>query len=186
MKSKFSHNKYLLEQYQETKDNKFKNEFINKNIPLVKQIIDRRFKYPNYFDDLLQEGRLALSKAMEKYDPERGSISTLCYYSVMNRLKTFMSKTNIYGGRKMRLEPLDNSDEILLAIPVQNIKNISVLEDLINELPTEEKDLIRSRFGFDGKQKIGKVSYRELSAWESLKSLIKERGYSSIDLVQET
>lgn len=186
MKVKFSDNKYLLEQYNSTKDDKFKDEFIKKNIPLVKRIIDRRFKYTNYFDDLLQEGRLALSKAMEKYDPSRGNISTLCYYSVMNRLKTFMSKTNIYGKRNARLEPLDNSEEILLSIPVNNVRNISVLEDLINDLSEEDRSLIRERFGFNGRQKIGKVSNRELHAWENLKSLIKEKGYSSSELLQET
>lgn len=185
MKAKFSNNKYLLDQYNITKDNKYKDEFIRKNTALVKKIIDRRFKYPNHFEDLLQEGRLALSKAMEKYDPDRGSISTLCYYSVMNRLKTFMSKTNIYGKRNIRLEPLDNSEEILLSLPASDVKNITILEELINNLPEEDKSLIRDRFGFNGKQKMGRVSTRELDAWKNLKSLIEEKGYSSRELLQE-
>lgn len=184
-KKKFPHNATLVENYRKTQDVKIKNEFIEYNIPLIKNIIEKKFKYPNYFDDLLQEGRLALSKALDKYDPDRGNISTLCYWSVMNRLKTFMSKTNLYGSRKKRLEPIDNSEEILLNIQYSPTSKSTLLEKLMDSLEYEDRELIKNRFGFNGKRKIGKISARESLAIDRFKEIVSSSEYELEDLLQD-
>lgn len=184
-KKKFPHNATLVESYRQTQDIRIKNKFIEYNIPLIKNIIEKKFRYPNYLDDLLQEGRLALSKALDKYDPERGNISTLCYWSIMNRLKTFMSKTNLYGNRKKKLEPVDNSEDILLNIQYSPGTRLTILEKLMDNLDTEDKELIRNRFGFNGKRKIGKMSAREHLAIDKFKEVISSSEYELEELLQD-
>jgi RNA polymerase sigma factor (sigma-70 family) len=179
-------NKSLLENYKNTNDIKYKNLFIEHNTPLIRQIIARRFKYPSHFDDLLQEGRLALAKAMDKYDSDRGNISTLCYWSVMNRLKTYMSKTNVFGKRKSMLEPIDNSEDVLNLIQVDGKVKYSNLENLIDQLEEEDKNLIKERFGFNGKRKLGRISTKEIEAISKLKELINNSDYELVELFEES
>lgn len=62
-------------------------KFIKENEGLIMRVVS---KYCNYrksdFEDLLQEGKMAIYKDLDNYDENKGALSTFCYTSVRNRI----------------------------------------------------------------------------------------------------
>lgn len=85
-------NKELCIKYRETGDLKIKGQIIENNKAFVKSIISKRFNYPNIFEDLFQEGMIALSNCIEKYEPSKSELTTFSYYSIRNRLLNYLRK----------------------------------------------------------------------------------------------
>lgn len=85
-----------------SKSLKSKDDLINEHTPLVASVILRRF--PNYRDreDLMQEGLLALSKAIDTYQPDQGSFSNWVTVCVTRRsLNYILRKTDIVKGQEV-------------------------------------------------------------------------------------
>lgn len=87
-----SSNKELLFKYKQTGDLRIKGLIIENNKGFIKDIINKKFNYPNILDELFQEGMIALSNCIEKYDPEKGELTTLSFYSIRNRLLNYLRK----------------------------------------------------------------------------------------------
>lgn len=176
---------FFNEKNPEIKDS-LKEEFIETNEFLVKRIIERKFaSFSSRYDDLMQEGRLALSKAIDRFDPEKGQISTFCYHAVTNRLRSYVQGVRIFGKKKTYNGPIENSSEFLESIPVTDRRYKSVLEEVMDDLSEEDREVIRHRFGFDGNRKVGPISTKEMEAWNRLKEKIQESGYSRSELLQD-
>lgn len=75
-------NEELFDKYVETKDINVRNELIELNMPLVKYIVGKIYKYRKLdqdFEDLVHYGVFGLIKAIEKFDGRNVKFSTYAY-----------------------------------------------------------------------------------------------------------
>ncbi len=92
----------LLRRIRSDQDGEAKEELINKYLPMVKHIINKRNNYFYEYDDLLQEGLIGLLKAIEDYDGNNYSIkfSTFAYICILRRIlnvkKYFSTRSRIF------------------------------------------------------------------------------------------
>lgn len=91
--AKPKNNTALLEEYNRHQSPKLKDALLIENGGLVREIIRRKFNYPNHYDDLYQEGLIALSNCIDKYDPKRGTtLSSYAYIAIRNRMINYLAK----------------------------------------------------------------------------------------------
>lgn len=118
-------------------------ELITPNMGLIIKIAKRYYRpNPRYtFDDLVQVGCLILSKQCEKYDPERGKVTTFIYMCASREMKKF-----VYRNRKRdeisfeNLRITQDPDERVLSY---NIREASYTHDYISHLPEPTDHLPR-------------------------------------------
>lgn len=94
-----NNNKILLAEYKKTNSLRIKDQIVRENTGLVIEIIKRKFDYPEKFEDLRQEGFIALSNAIEKFDLNKKlEFSTFAYKVVRNRLINYLrdNKTPVW------------------------------------------------------------------------------------------
>src|ERR1017187_1638908 len=63
----------LLNAYSETKDSKIKDELVAQHLNLVRYLAGKFSNRGENLEDLVQVGCLGLIKAIERFDPERGT-----------------------------------------------------------------------------------------------------------------
>lgn len=108
------------------------------------------YKDKIYYEDLLQESRIGLLKAVEEFDVERGiNFFKLAVWKIQHRINMYMSNHNRFLKRpniecESTINPLDNFDEI---------DKSRVLRKEINYLSKTEKRIIIMRFGILGSEK---------------------------------
>ncbi len=74
-------------------DLKARDELFSLNLPLVVALVKRVSRGREDFDDLFQEGALGLLKALQKYDPERGTrFSTYAVPFIMGEMRSYLRK----------------------------------------------------------------------------------------------
>lgn len=79
-------NKELLLEYKSAPSLKKKDYIIRHNIPLINDIVNKRYNYPNMKDDLVQEGMIALSNCIDNFDPSKGEFTSFSYQAINNRM----------------------------------------------------------------------------------------------------
>jgi RNA polymerase sigma factor (sigma-70 family) len=87
------------------------------NARLIKKIAWSFYSY-HYslgveWDDLLQEANIAYIEALEKYDKDKGKISTFVWHCINNRLHNFLKEQEKYKAHKWQEEicRLDDIEE---------------------------------------------------------------------------
>jgi len=133
---------------------KLENELLDRFMPLIRKIA-KSFNPRNIteLDEYISLGQLGLVKAAQKYDPNKGSLCTIAYYSIKTEISNYKRScrkipffdfdydvANIYDGAT-----IDKKDSIYDSLP---------------PLSQEEKlviDLYLQRYTFEEiGQKIGK------------------------------
>ncbi len=166
-------------EYAMTKDEKLKNDVIKENEPLIMNIIQKQFNYPNLQDDMMTEGRLGILKAINKFDPEKGKFSTLATQAIRNNIIMFLKKNHEYGSH---LHPRTNvgGDEILINIPCEK-KNLGVFEavsHVFKKMPSEDVKILKSKFGLsEGKYTF----FQKTKALSNFKKVMKAEGIKRSD-----
>jgi len=104
--------------------------------------IARKFKVaPGLYADLVQEGMLALIKAVDRFEPERDlRFVTYGYYRIRGQMTNFLQR----GEAKAPI-PLDN-DELESADPfdVDRTDWLLTLMDEVEKLPARECDVVKA------------------------------------------
>ena len=79
-------------------------------------------KYTRFKDDLVSCGYLGISKAMKKFDAEKGvKFSTLAYPTVVNEMRHFLFKE-----RKHEINRVDDIDKLIDLVAEEPIERIEI------------------------------------------------------------
>ena len=182
--------------------NRLHDHIVKANMRLVISVAKKFVDPRNTFDDLFSEGVVALLRAVEKFDVERGfRFST--YATTAIRHQIYRWKTR--DGRRQK-EFATNADESLGAAQFSSDEAVmrdsatsrinEVLENMLSRLDARERLLISGRFGLDssgvkatfaslGEQlKISKERARQITerAVNKLRLMAQEFGLDELEL----
>jgi len=130
----------------------------------------RGYKNSDYYDDLLQEGKLGLITAVEKFDPARGlNFFKFGVWCIQSKVSSFLR-----WKKKSVKESLGCSFVCTSEIPdpgaqYEYKEGNRVLMSAIRSLPEIDRKIVLMRFGIDGS---GGRTYREIG---DVFSLSKQR-----------
>lgn len=104
------------------------------------------------YDDLLQEGRLGIMRALEDFDPERGkNFFMFATWHIQTRVRRFL-------GREMRRKETPVGDALLTESAPEIRGELETKEDrkalmkALSFLPDSDRRVLVMRFGFDGEE----------------------------------
>jgi RNA polymerase sigma factor (sigma-70 family) len=170
----------ILNQFLITKDPKIRNEIIKENIPLVKQIIQRKFQYPNLEDDMLQAGLIGINKALNSYDPNKGKFSTVAYQAITNNIIMMLKKDQYeYGSFHNKRTRVDDEDIINnLTDDNKSIGLMDTVNQFLPKMPLKDQYNLNRKFGF----KSGKINYFQgVQSLNRFKKLLRVSGIRRAD-----
>ena len=97
-----------LHSQDETESQEARDALFNEIAPFIGHIINK--KYPSFlshYEELFQEGALAVMENIDKYDPEKGAMTTFFAPRIRDRISLIINsninKTNKYYSKKIRL-----------------------------------------------------------------------------------
>ncbi len=118
----------------ESKTNKnSKKLFLEQNLGLVISVVSKYF--PCYVDilDLIQEGNIALNKAIELFNPSLGNeFSTYAYHAIRNNIITYLNKSQKKHNHLSLEEDINNIEEINNKPNKSNKTLMEILPDISN------------------------------------------------------
>lgn len=114
--------------------NKEQQQLVIDNIPLV-GFIAKKFKprNRNEYDDLVQQGTIALIDAVSKYDKERAKLSTLVHICVYREIRRYLEK-NIRANIKKKI---NIEEEMQMPVSEYFGDDLSDIEKRVVELKLE-------------------------------------------------
>lgn len=141
--------------------NLWKEAPLNKKRKIQAQILDRMsymvnkrvssYKNSNMYEDLLQEGRMGIMLAMEKFDTTR-SINFFQYstWHIQNKIRIYLKKEKRRKREILVEHTPDSIDEnVDPSIIVENEEQRRVLLAALNKLPKIDREVLKMRFGFN-------------------------------------
>lgn len=152
-----------------------RDKVIEENLPLVHHVLRKHFKNRlNEYDDLFQAGCIGLIKAVDRYNPDTGALTTYAYTCILSSMRLYL-RENIYTIRFSK-----EYKELFLSI----IKNCTDLKD------EEELKKVSNFLGvsLDKVKKTIKV-YTQCTQFtyldEEIKSVKGEKDMSRHDIVAD-
>lgn len=149
-------------------EKKEKDEIINQLIKRLTFLVCARIKHHKnspFYDDLLQEGKLGILKAIQDFDPERGrNFFMFATWHIQTKIRRFLQKENqkreIPSGDIFGNETLYSDPEISFGIETR--EDQAIILKALSFLSDGDRNVIIMRFGFDGEgpktfQQIGRV-----------------------------
>lgn len=136
----------LVIQYKTKSDKAIEEEIININTPLIVSIVAKYNKNDSDFDDLVQEGKIAIKKALKKFDLSKGvQFSTYVYLWIESSVKSYILS-------KCRTKRLTKT-EITLSKKIAKCRNDLLLmngqhpndEEVVNYLSDNRIDIKKIR-----------------------------------------
>jgi RNA polymerase sigma factor (sigma-70 family) len=125
-------------------------ELMRQHEALVHFILRQRVHGDLPYEDLLQEGRIALWQAILHYDPRRGiAFSTYAGTAIQNQMWRAVRRDNRSQGRLSPPAPANP-----LAIAEENVWRDEVhtaLLEAVSRLPERLREVITAAYGLDGK-----------------------------------
>jgi RNA polymerase sigma-B factor len=108
----------LLTSYQESGDPKAREELVKRFLPLARQLARRYQRTNEPLDDLMQVASVGLVKAIDRFDPERGTaFSTFAVPTILGELKRYFRDSgwaaHVPRGMQERAMKLDQAVEAL-------------------------------------------------------------------------
>lgn len=129
-------------------------QMVEDNLPLVTFIAKKYFSKTDYIknQDILQEGILALIKAIPNYNPKKGKISTYMWPTIDGRLKYFSQYQNrlipIPHQKHLRRETIAKADNakfvFSLDLEYKNNNNHNEPYTLLNVIPDNKTEDIEN------------------------------------------
>lgn len=120
-----------------------RNELFSLNLPLVYSMIKRFSREREDFDDLFQEGCLGLLKALQRFDPEKGTaFSTYAAYFILGEVRSYLREnghltkvSRSYHEHYTQLLKTQNKME-------QELKRSPRLEELAERMGLEREEIV--------------------------------------------
>ena len=146
-----------------------KQKLVEHNLRLV-VYISRRFENTGInLEDLISIGTIGLIKAISTYRLDKKiKLATYASRCIENEILMFIRKTSNQKGEISLDEPINmdcDGNELLLSDilgteedvvfrPLENDVDITVLRQVLQQLPDREKELIQMRFGIGGRKEL--------------------------------
>lgn len=153
-----------------SKDEKIKKQF-NKHKTLCTQKFDYlvtmktgRYKAFSNYEDLKQEGREVLLKAMENFDPKKGSFFWWAHKYIDTRISRSANlHTTIRFPLKVAKENAPHKETVLPVIveerycpdkQLEDTQTLNLINNAMQSLTEQQKMIINLAYGFDGDKPI--------------------------------
>ncbi|HPI99096.1 MAG TPA: sigma-70 family RNA polymerase sigma factor [Synergistales bacterium] len=109
--------------------------------PMVFWLIRKLYVDPQLYPDLLQEGMVALIKAVDKFDTSRGTrFSTYAYYRIRGEMINFLQRGEAKAPVPVEIE----EDSVVDPILPDAIDTMIEINENIRKLPARESRIISS------------------------------------------
>jgi RNA polymerase sigma factor (sigma-70 family) len=119
-----------------------------------------RYKAYDNYEDLKQEGMMAMMKAMKSFKPNRGSFFSWAHHYIgtrVSRCANLHSTIRIplviakeQAPHKELMMPVQIEEHFCPDLQVENEQDWQAARDVLDTLPTKQKEIVRLAFGFDG------------------------------------
>lgn len=104
----------LVREYLKTGDIKIKERLVLEADGFIRNIINKSFEYPHLEDDMMQEGRAAVSRAIEKFNPDLDyTLANWLHNCIYRALITYVAYANNYNRLRPELTPRFEQMEFL-------------------------------------------------------------------------
>ncbi|MEA3424501.1 MAG: hypothetical protein U9Q80_11990 [Bacillota bacterium] len=178
---------YKLNECQKNKNHMYRNELINKYMPfIIKTISNTTGEYvSNENSEELIIGMQAFNEAIDRYNPEKGSLLNLASITIKSRVKDWQKSDKYYkyhrqfeDGEEAGIYEFDNSDDEELVNEVEKFKNTLKLfninfENLISSSPKHRRT----------KTEISNLSYEASKNDPITKKLYKKKKLPMAEIV---
>ena len=122
-------------------DEKAREELIMAYRPLVFWMARKFYVHPSSYQDLIQEGMVALIRAVDRFEPERNlKFTTYAFYRVKGQMTNFLQRSE-------KRAPVPVEEEQLMAedsFAPDAFETVLALSEEIERLPGKEGDVVRS------------------------------------------
>jgi RNA polymerase sigma factor (sigma-70 family) len=114
----------------------------------------RGYKGSALYDDLLQEGRIAIVKALERFSPERGkNFFAFANWHIHTGVRNFLKSKGRRGLRETPVGDISAFDEACGPHDaVEEREDRSAIMEALGFLPDSHRRVLVMRFGFDGEE----------------------------------
>lgn len=163
----------LFKEYSLTKDNKLRNFLAEKYLYIAEIMAKKLANKGVEYDDLFQVSSLALLKAIDRFDADKGlQFSTFATPSILGELK------NYFRDKSRLIRPGRKNSQLMLRIN----RAISELSASSEKAPTSEE--IAQHLGISADSVIEAMEYN--SAVLSLDQSVEEGGASLYEVIPDT
>ena len=144
-------------------DESVKELLITHNLRLVVYISRKYDAAGANIEDLISIGTIGLIKAVNTYKPDKNiKLATYASRCIENEILMYIRKTggqknevsideplNVdYDGNELLLSDILGSDPDIINMPIEIRDERTLVQNLVNRLPTREREIMRLRFGF--------------------------------------
>ncbi len=153
----------------EAGDEEAKQRLIEHNLRLV-VYISRRFENTGVnLEDLISIGTIGLIKAIGTYRRDKNiKLATYASRCIENEIlmhirKIANQKTEVsldepinmdYDGNELLLSDILGTDEDMILRPLEDDVDLCVLRQALSQLPEREREIVRMRFGLEGRKEL--------------------------------
>ena len=160
-------------------DEQARQQLIHANLLLVVNIARRYQRYGAEIMDLIQEGNIGLIRAVDMFDPARGTrLSTWAVYKIHKQIQRFLNKNddrmisldiNVDNGdENLRLsDTIEDKDNTMMEQQFEDIQTRmeqeevkEQLQEKLKTLSSHELQVLRLLYGLDG---YPEMSYEEVA-----------------------
>ncbi len=125
------------------------NSLMERHKGLVHAVLRRQYRGDVPYDDLLQEGRIALWEAILGFDPERGvTFSTYAWIAIQRRIWRAVRKESRAPSEVIQPQPMEPLDEAA-SLWIQEEIGLAIRE-AVAKLPERLRQVIIAVYGLDG------------------------------------
>jgi RNA polymerase primary sigma factor len=140
-------------------EEKARQQLVMSNLPLVVSVAKKFVRSGNRLDDLIQEGNIGLLKAIEHYDPKKGTrFATYAVWWIRAYVQRFVkdNRSQVRGGEAQR-GPLS---DLSLDVAVDEDGEVSHLDRLVEPSPDPEVTYTATEHDRDVREAVTKVKKR--------------------------
>jgi RNA polymerase sigma-B factor len=143
----------LLARYRESGDESAREELVKRFLPLARQLARRYQRTNEPLDDLMQVASVGLVKAIDRFDPERGTaFSTFAVPTILGELKRYFRDSgwaaHVPRGMQERAMRLDQAVEAL-ARKLGRSPSTSELAAELNQTEEEVLEAFEAQSAYD-------------------------------------
>ena len=125
------------------------NRLMERHEGLVHTVLRRQSRGGVPYEDLLQEGRMALWKAILGFDPDRGfAFSTYAGVAIQRRIWLAVRRATRPQGYLVQPQPIDPVDAAAALVMEDEIRR--ALREAVDRLPERLRRVIIAVYGLDG------------------------------------
>jgi len=166
-------------EYFETRKESLRGEVVEKYSSMAADIIRKKYFNADNFDDLMQESALAILKALDKFDPSKGSFSTLAHFAINRNIIMYLKKNCIFGNYRNKRERV--VDSVLEFIPYDKPCQsdlIDTVNQIFSRMDKDDVSVLKKKFGITS----GKPThYASTNALRKFKNIAVSWGLKSSD-----